>query len=200
MDWNQVLRIRDILVRIRIRGSVQLSSGSCSFSRWLSRSQPKISFLFLSFFAFYFLKLHLHPSSKIKIHKKKSQNSRNQGFSCYFCLMIESGSVLSQINPDPDSGDPETYGSTKLPEPDTFPTWFLTSFQNAYSVQYTIQVYSIFTTVPFTSEIFLFLTFKRWHFDFFLVQKTSRSIEKITMAACSGFSKIKKGPEMNLQT
>ncbi len=37
-----------------------------------------------SFFADYFLKVHLRHSSKIK-SKKKSQNSRNQCFSCYFC-------------------------------------------------------------------------------------------------------------------
>jgi hypothetical protein len=33
-------------------------------------------------------KLHLHHFSKIKSHKK-SQNSRSQGFSYYFCLMIK---------------------------------------------------------------------------------------------------------------
>jgi hypothetical protein len=34
------------------------------------------------------LKLHLHHFSKIKI-QKESQNSRNQGFSYYFCIIIE---------------------------------------------------------------------------------------------------------------
>jgi hypothetical protein len=34
------------------------------------------------------LKLHLHHFSKIKI-QKESQNSRNQGFSYYFCMMTE---------------------------------------------------------------------------------------------------------------
>ncbi len=40
-------------------------------------------------------KVHLHHFSKMKV-KKKSQNSINQGFSLYFCLMIEgsgSGSI-----------------------------------------------------------------------------------------------------------
>ncbi len=47
-----------------------------------------------SFSAYYFLKVHLHHFSTKKGHKKKSQNSRNQGFSYYFCLMIEgSGSI-----------------------------------------------------------------------------------------------------------
>ncbi len=39
--------------------------------------------------AFYFLKVHLHHFSKIKKKKKESQNSRNQGFSYYFCMTIE---------------------------------------------------------------------------------------------------------------
>jgi hypothetical protein len=43
------------------------------------------------FSAYFFSKVHLHHFSQIK-SKKKSQNSRNQGFSYYFCLMIE-GSV-----------------------------------------------------------------------------------------------------------
>jgi hypothetical protein len=39
------------------------------------------------------LKINLHNFSKIKV-MKKSQKSRNQGFSYYFCLMIKgSGSV-----------------------------------------------------------------------------------------------------------
>ncbi len=40
------------------------------------------------FSAYNFLKLHLHHFSKIKI-QKESQNRRNQGFSYYFCTMIE---------------------------------------------------------------------------------------------------------------
>jgi hypothetical protein len=34
------------------------------------------------------MKLHLHHFSKIK-SQKESQNSRNQSFSSYFCMMIE---------------------------------------------------------------------------------------------------------------
>ncbi len=41
-----------------------------------------------NFAAYYFLKVHLHHLSKIK-SQKESQNSRNQGFSYYFCMMIE---------------------------------------------------------------------------------------------------------------
>ena len=47
------------------------------------------------FSAYYFLKVHLHHFSKIK-SQKESQNKSNQGFSYYFCMMIEgsgSGSI-----------------------------------------------------------------------------------------------------------
>ncbi len=77
-----VLRIYDILVWIRIR-----ESGSCYFHHWPSRRQQK-TILFQIFPAYYFLKVHLHHFSKIK-SPKKSQNSRKQAFSYYFCLMIE---------------------------------------------------------------------------------------------------------------
>jgi hypothetical protein len=45
------------------------------------------------FSAYYFFKVNLHHFSKIK-SQKESQNSRNQGFCYYFCMMIEgSGSI-----------------------------------------------------------------------------------------------------------
>ncbi len=49
----------------------------------------------LNFFAYYFLKLHLRHFSKIKVTKEiTTLYGRNQGFSYYFCLMVEgSGSV-----------------------------------------------------------------------------------------------------------
>jgi hypothetical protein len=52
-----VLWIRDILVRVRIRGSVPLTYGYGSgfFRQWLTRCQQKVSFL-----AYYFFKVHLH--------------------------------------------------------------------------------------------------------------------------------------------
>jgi hypothetical protein len=49
---------------------------------------PVPAVVFLSFSVYYFLKIDLHHYSKIKV-KKKSQNSRDQGFSYYFCLMID---------------------------------------------------------------------------------------------------------------
>jgi hypothetical protein len=90
-----VLRIPDIMVRIRIRGSVPLTnrSGSCYFRQWPSRwRQTKNSNLF----CFLLFEAPLTSVFKEKSRHKESQNSRNQGFYYFFCLMIEwsgSGSV-----------------------------------------------------------------------------------------------------------
>jgi hypothetical protein len=46
------------------------------------------NYLKKSFSAYYFLKVFLHNFSKVK-SQKEVKNSRNQGFSYYFCLMIE---------------------------------------------------------------------------------------------------------------
>jgi hypothetical protein len=79
-------------------------SGSADPCLWLMDPDPSIFVIDLQdaskkiilnkiFSAYYFLKLHLHHFSKIK-SQKESQNSRNQGFSYYFCTMIEgSGSA-----------------------------------------------------------------------------------------------------------
>jgi hypothetical protein len=58
-------------------------------------------FLNIIFSAYYFLKVHVHHFSKIK-SQKDSQNSSNQGFTYYSCMMIE------DPDPDPDL-DPDTY-------------------------------------------------------------------------------------------
>jgi hypothetical protein len=80
-----------ILGLIRIRGSMPLTNGSGSGSgSWIpSRCQPK-TYVLTQFFLLirYFLKLHIHHFSKIK-SLNDSQNSRNKGFSYFFCTMIE---------------------------------------------------------------------------------------------------------------
>ncbi len=97
-----MLGIRDILVRIRIRilGSVPLTNRS--------NADPGIPKTYGSYRSgsgsrggFGTRVLHLHNSSKIKKNLKEvtKQYCRNQGFSYYFCLMMEesgagSGSVL----------------------------------------------------------------------------------------------------------
>ncbi len=93
-----MLRIHDILGWIRIRGSMPLTYGSGSGSRsWLrillfsslTFKMPAKNLFFNTIFSAYdFLKLHLHHFSKIKM-QKESQNRKNQGFSYYFCMMIE---------------------------------------------------------------------------------------------------------------
>jgi hypothetical protein len=84
-------------------GSMPLTNGSESGS-WirtllfssLTFKMPAKNYFFNTIFSAYdFLKLHLHHFSKIKI-QKESQNSRNQGFSYNFCMIIEgsgSGSI-----------------------------------------------------------------------------------------------------------
>ncbi len=67
------------------------------FSSLTFKMPTKNYFLFFIFYFFclLLLKVHLHHFSKIK-SQKVSQNSRNQGFSYYFCMMIEgfgSGSI-----------------------------------------------------------------------------------------------------------
>ena len=99
-----VFRIHYILrwIRIRIRGSMPLTNGSGSgfgsrsgswirillFSSLTFKMPAKNKFFNTIFSAYYFLKLHLHHFSQMK-SQKESQNSRNQGFSYYFCMMIE---------------------------------------------------------------------------------------------------------------
>ncbi len=55
----------------------------------LTFKMPAKNYFFNTIFSgFYFLKLHLHHFSKIK-SQKESKNSRNQGFSYYFYMVIE---------------------------------------------------------------------------------------------------------------
>ncbi len=104
------MRIDDILgwIRIRIRGSMPLTngSGSCYFRHWPSRCQLN-KFFYTIFSAYYFLKLHLHHLSKIK-SQKETQNSRNQGFSYYFCGSgSRAGSGSGSIHLTSGSGRPK---------------------------------------------------------------------------------------------
>ncbi len=108
-----MLRIHDILGWIRIRGSMPRingsGSGSCYFRHWPSRCQQKTNFFNTIFSAHYFFTVHLHHISKIK-SQKESQNSRNQGFSYYFCMMIE-GSGSGSLPLTSGSGWAKTRGS-----------------------------------------------------------------------------------------
>jgi hypothetical protein len=88
MPEISVLWIRDILVGIRIPGSVSLTDPDLAL--FVSGFQDvNNNEFFLHFLAFHFLKVHLHQSLKRKCHKGKSKNSRNQSFSYFFCLMME---------------------------------------------------------------------------------------------------------------
>jgi hypothetical protein len=75
-----MLRIRYILVRIRIRGSVPLTNGSksdsgsgyCYFLSVTFKMATKNYFLKV-FLAYYLLKLHLRHFPKIKSHKEATK-------------------------------------------------------------------------------------------------------------------------------
>jgi hypothetical protein len=83
-----VLRIRDILERLRILGSVAMTNGSgCgSGSHKNIRIRIRNTGTFTSFF-------------KDKKVIKKSQNIRNQGFPYYFCLLMEGPEPKSNLDP-----------------------------------------------------------------------------------------------------
>ncbi len=91
-----VLRIHDILVRIRIRGTVPLikRSGSCFFCHWSSRHQQ-----ITSFSQFFCLLLFEGTFTSFFKDKNWQRSHKTVGlgirvFCNYFCLMIEgSGSV-----------------------------------------------------------------------------------------------------------
>jgi hypothetical protein len=99
------------------RGSMPLTNGSGSWIRILLFSSltfkmpAKNKFFNIIFSAYYYLKVHLHNFSKIK-SQKESQNSRNQGFSYYCCMMIEgsesgAGSVSIPLTSGSGSGRPQ---------------------------------------------------------------------------------------------
>jgi hypothetical protein len=67
-----VLRIHEILVRIRISGSINLTGCGSGSSIFVSDLQDieKVIFFPRIFFAYYLLKVHLHHFPKIKSHKE----------------------------------------------------------------------------------------------------------------------------------
>jgi hypothetical protein len=110
-------------LRIQICGSVPLTngsgsdSGSCSFHQWPSRRQLKMIFLLISFWRY--IDIFLLWLNLIKY----SQNGKNQGFSHYFCLMIEgSGSGYESrselLTNGSGSGRPKAYVYLTNPDPE----------------------------------------------------------------------------------
>ncbi len=96
-DFSMQIRIRIfMLIRFRIRRSMPLTNGSGSgswirillFSSLTFKMPAKNKFFHTILSACYFLKVNFYYFSKIK-SQKESQNSRIQGFSYYFCMMIE---------------------------------------------------------------------------------------------------------------
>ncbi len=87
-----MFRICEVLVRIRIFDS-----------RILMQVRHRIPAIFVSdlflakFLCFYFLKVHLHHSSKIKSHKEVT-NHKESRFFFVFSLLMEG----SDLEPDPE--------------------------------------------------------------------------------------------------
>jgi len=83
MDPDPRIDASDYWIRIQIE--------SCYCRHWPCQQKTNLK---KKNSAYYFLKGHLHHFSKIK-SQKKLQNSRNQGLSYYFCMMVGgSGSGL----------------------------------------------------------------------------------------------------------
>ncbi len=107
--WEPVFWIHDILVwiRFRIRGSKPLTNGPdpapAIFVIDLQDANNKLIkkkvFLLITFWRYICIMFQ-----RLKV-QKKSQNSRNQGFSYYFCLLIE-GSVSIPLANGSGSGRP----------------------------------------------------------------------------------------------
>ncbi len=73
--------------------------------------------IFLTSFSAYYSLRYIYIIFKDKKIQKKSQNSRNQGFSYYFCLLIEgsgSGSIPLTNGSGSDPGGPKACGSGTL--------------------------------------------------------------------------------------
>ncbi len=88
-----MLRTLDILEWFRIRGSMPLTNGSGSWIRILIFSS---------------LTVITHNIIFLRLKIKRVTNSRNQGFSYYFCMMIEGSGSIPLTN---GSGSPKKCGS-----------------------------------------------------------------------------------------
>ncbi len=82
LELLAVLQIHEILLRIQIRGSIPLTNLDADpepaiFVCDLQNVNKKLVFL-LSFFAYYFLKVHLHHFSKIKSHTEVTKKPKQQ--------------------------------------------------------------------------------------------------------------------------
>jgi hypothetical protein len=103
MDSDHDPRIRNTYLRIRLQILLCLS---------VADRKPTKNKFFQSFIAYCFLKVHLYQSFKDKKSKKKSQISKNQGFSYFFSLLMEGSGTVQIMNGSLSYGS--GYGSTTL--------------------------------------------------------------------------------------
>ncbi len=90
LSYDQRIRLR---LRIRFRMQIQLQI--LLFSSVTFKIPTKNNFFSPRFYAYSFLKLHLHHYSKMKSHKEVTEQWKSQFFfSSFFCLLMAgSGSV-----------------------------------------------------------------------------------------------------------
>ncbi len=70
-----------------------------------------------------------------KKSQKESQKGRIQGFSCYFCIMIEGSGYLWLMNPDTDRWGPKTCGSSGSGSATLAPTPYSTFLCSGWSLR-----------------------------------------------------------------
>ncbi len=148
-----VFRIHDILVWIRIRGSMPLTngsgSGSCYCRHWPSRCQQKSNFLT----QFFLLVTFWRYIYIIKIKsQKESQNSRIQGYSYYFCMMIEGSRAGSGSIPLPSGSGSGRPKNTWIRNTDIFINLFR-HFHQRLSKQLPVEVKHWLEKINITNKI-----------------------------------------------
>ncbi len=142
-----MLQIHNILLWIRIRGSMPLTNGSgcgsgfgsgcgsCYFIIDLQDANKKL--IFKIAYAYYFLKVHLHNFSKIKSQKEVTKQQKSRFF-LFLCLMIEgtgSGSITLTSGSGSGSRRPKKCGSGGS-DPDSDPQpWFAVPLRTQSSSQ-----------------------------------------------------------------
>ncbi len=118
------------------------ADGSCHFRHWPSQDANKNLIERKKIFAYYFLKVHVHHFQRWKV-KKKSPSSRNQGFSYFFCLVIErsgSGAGARSILLIDGSGSGSRRPKKVDPDSDPDPQhWSLLNLSESYISWWTLE-------------------------------------------------------------
>ncbi len=108
LPYKAVFRIYDILVWIRIRGSMPLTNGSGFGSSYffIDLQDANKKLILKSFSAYYFLKVHLHHFSKRKKSKRSHKTVENKVF-VFLTILIDDRTIQireaqKHVDPDPE--------------------------------------------------------------------------------------------------